>query len=261
MSATATIALIVGLIIAGLLLIYFNQWRKRQNDEQRRKINALSARLRQLDTMARSIPSDYVDIKILTAIAQAGVATLNEMHELEPKNEVAVKKEEWALLVDKVKSGQPIAPKMNPANEAAGKELRKNLQALFKFIERQIKSRKIEKAFGNQQLIRTQFFIAKSLADAHGMRANQAEKQQKYRVAIHHLHDAIEAYSRVASNPMAQQAITEYRTQITKLDIAANKLSQSKSAVAKTNNNTLSAQLDQMVDKEDEWKRKQDYDG
>jgi hypothetical protein len=261
MSATTIAAVTAGFIIAGLLLIYLYQWRQRTNDERRRQVSNLANRVKRLDTLARSIPAQYIDKKIHLLLVQSGTDAIKKLNELEPRKKHGTSPEAFALLADSIKSGQFIAPAIDPSNEKSGKELRQNLQTLFKFIEKLAKSGRIDKKFANQQLIKTQYFLAKSLADAHVKRADLAEKEQKLRIAIHHLHDAITAYSKAAKNPLAQQSITKYRQRIAQLEVAANKLSQAKTAgSAKSNANSLSDQLEELEGKEAEWKRKQDYE-
>ena len=261
MTTTTTIAAIVGLVITILVLIYLHQWRQRTNDAKRRQLNVLNSKLRQYEAIIKGIPSQYADKSVLSLVAQAGCESVDRLIDIESKNKYGKLKEDWILLADRIKSGESLAPAINPADEAAGKELRQHLQTLYKFIEKQIKLRKIEKSFGTRQLMNIQFILSKSLADAHVARAKLAEKQQKHRVAIHHIHNAIEAFSKLSQNPMAQKAIIEYREMINKLDKEADKISESKvQGVKQDTENTLSSQLDELSDDEDVWKRKQDYD-
>lgn len=261
MSTTTIAAVVSGAIIASLLLVYFNQWRRRNNNAKRQQIVHLSNQTKRFDSLARNIPSQYMDKKIHLMLVQAGTNALNTLKQLETSTKTDSQLKEFSLLAEKIKAGETIAPPLDPGNEQAAKDLRTELQSLFKFIGIRAKGGQLDKKYANQQLLKTQYFINKSLADAHILRANEAEKNQKPRVAIHHLHDAIAAFSKLASNPKVQEHIADYRQRIVRIEEQASQQSKNSSdSTPATTANNLSSQLEEMANTESEWKRKQDYE-
>jgi len=259
MSTISLVAGAVGIIIAILLLL--QQWQQRSKDSQRRDLKALANRAKNLSSLAQSIPPDYIDKKILLLLLQTAKERWHQLNQVDGKHSYQSQIEDLDLLVDNVKAGQVIAAPLDPGNEIHGREFRKNLKSLFKFIEVQGKTGKLDQTMANQQLLRTQFFLCQSLANAHIVKADQAEKLQKYRVAIHHLYDATEALKKVANNPLAQEAMADFQQRMTLLEAKARKQTQANSGIVTTPQNTsLSEQLNELDKKEMEWIRKQEYE-
>lgn len=261
MSTTSLMAGAVGTITAMLLLVFIHQWQQRSKDSQRRDLNTLANRAKNLSSLAQSIPHNCIDKKVLLLLLQTAKERWHQLKRVDSKHSYQNQIEDLDLLVDNVKAGQAIAAALDPGNEIQGKEFRKNLKSLFKFIEIQGKTGKIDRATVNQQLLKTQFFLCESLANAHIVKADQAEKLQKYRVAIHHLYDATEVLKKVANNPLAQEAMADYQQRMTLLDAKARKQTQSKSeAVTTPQNTSLSEQLNELDEKQMDWRGKQDYE-
>ena len=261
MSATYITAIIGGIIITIMLLIYLHQWREKSKDARQRQLNNLLDRSRRLQRMATGIPSNYLPKEIGFMIVSRAIDTLKELESLGQKDRLKERLEEWEVIKQGMDSGN-LVPPIDPKNEAAQSELRKDLKLLFKFIDAQIKKGRLDKKLGARHLLQTQFLVSKTLADSHVVKAKEAHRAEKFRVAIHHYHDAIQAYAPLEKNALAQKTIASYRMHIKELDKFATDASKSKSAqpVQGTQGNTLGAKLDEMMDEEEKWKRKQNYD-
>lgn len=261
MSAIVLSAGGVGLLITFLLVVYLTQIRRRNADEKTRRIKRLSGQQKAVTALIRSIPSPYIDKKVLALLVQTKKEFVQQIKAIDPQGNYNVQLEECAVMGEAIKSGQAIAPVVDPANEQSGKELRQNLKKLFKFIENNSKKGRMDKKFASQQLHNTQLHIAQSLADAHGHRAKAAEKGNKFRVAIHHLHDGIEVLAKVAHQPQAKRKIELFQQSIAALEAKAQKHSNAKvGKVPENTANSLNNQLEELQKEEDEWRRKQDYE-
>ncbi len=261
MSATYITAIIGGIIICIMLLIYVHQWREKSKDARQRQLNTLMDRSRRLHRMATEIPSNYLPKEIGFMIVSRAQDTLKELASLGQKDQLKEKLDEWEAIKQGMSTGNFVAS-IDPKNEGAQVELRKNLKVLFKFIDAQIKKGRLDKKLGAKHLLQTQYFVSKTLADSHVLKAKEAHRAEKFRVAIHHYHDAIQAYAPLEKNPLAQKTITSYRMHIKELDKYATQASKSKSAQPEKDNqgSTLGAKLNEMMDEEEKWKRKQNYD-
>ncbi|WP_020409753.1 hypothetical protein [Hahella ganghwensis] len=262
MSATYITAIIGGIIITVLMLIYAYQWREKSRDARQRDLNTLGDRSRRLRAIATGIPSQYMPKEIGALLVVRGRDTLKELAGYGARDRLDEKLEEWEIIRQGIEKGN-LVPMPNPQDEPAQVELRKNLQMLFKFIEIQIKRNRIDKKLGNKYLMQTQYLLSKTLADSHVNKAKHAHKAGKLRVAIHHYHDAVHALAKLDNNPLAQKAVTNYRHHIKELDKLATQQAMSKTqqkASKETASNKLSSQLDEMIGEEEKWKRKQNYD-
>ncbi|OZG73716.1 hypothetical protein BTA51_07835 [Hahella sp. CCB-MM4] len=262
MSATYITAIIGGIIITVLLLTYVHQWREKSKDARQRELNTLTDRSRRLRRIAIGIPSQYMPKEIGMLLVSRGQETLKELAGYGYKEGLTEKMEEWEIIKQGTQKGD-LVPMPNPQDESSQVELRKNLQLLFKFIEAQVKRGRIDKKLGTKYLLQTQYLLAKTLAESHSIKAKQAHKAGKLRIAIHHYHDAVHAFNKLENNPLAQKTIAAYRLRIKELDKLATQESATKSqqgAAPSSAGNKLSSQLEEMMDEEEKWKRKQNYD-
>jgi len=259
MSSTHITAIIGGIIITILLLVYVHQWREKLKDARQRQLNALRDRFQRLQRMAKGIPSNCLPKEIGFLIVSQAQETLKELASLDQEGNMKEKLKEWETIRQGIESGNLIPP-IDPKSETAQAELRKDLKLLFKFIDAQIKKGRLDKKLGAKHLLQTQFLITKTLADSHVIKAKEAHRAEKFRVAIHHYHDAIHAYAPLEKSALAQKTIASYRLHIKELDKFATDASKSSLPAQGIQGNTLGSQLDEMMDEEEKWKRKQNYD-
>lgn len=259
MSSITIAAIVGGGIIAVILVVYLQQYRQRAADAKRRMVNTLQDRHRQYTLMASSLPAPFISPEVKAILAKRAIATLEELGQLGSPSEYQDQIEEWKTYADNAgKENQTVKPAVNGA---AVQEIRRLLKVLYRFIESQIKKGRLDKASGARNLENTLYLIGKVLADAHVVKAKSALKAGRFRVAIHHYHDAIAAYSQIPNNALAKKTVVLYRQQIKDLEKQATEALEAKSGATKASaDDKLSAQLDDMVSKEDTWKKKQAYD-
>ncbi|MBU6950714.1 hypothetical protein [Hahella sp. HN01] len=259
MSATNITALIGGVIILVLLLIYLGQWREKAKDARQRQLNALLDRLRLLKALATGLPPQYAAKDIRLLVVARAQETIKELANLGHRGDHESQAEEWEVIKENINS-QADFPQLDLQNQAVMQEVRKLLKGLYKFIEVQVKKGRIEKKAGVKHLLNTQFLIVRSLADSHVNKAKHALATNRPRVAIHHYHDAIEALGKIEKNPLAQKSMLIYRQRIKELEKLATEAAQTKSEAVAEGSDRLSAQLDKMMTEEEKWKKKQSYD-
>lgn len=260
MSSITIAALLGGGLIAIIVLIYFSQYRRRTQEARQREINQLTDRHRQFRLLATAVPPQYISPEVKALLGQRAIEMLGRLAALDRADLVQDQIEEWKTYIENAR--KPIADgAKSQVNEAAVTEIRRLLKVLYRFIESQIRKGKLDKAAGQVNLEQTQFHIGKVLADAHVAKARQAIKAERYRVAIHHYHDAVTAFAALPNNALAQKSVQMYRAQIKELEKQATAALQAKNQTVVASTDTrLSAKLDEMVGKEDTWKKKQAYD-
>ncbi len=264
MSATTIVATITGVIIGIIMLVYVSQYRQRTQDARQREINALQDRLRQFKMLAGALPQQYITPAVRILLGQRAIESLERLGQLDRPDNVQDQVLEWKAYQDSAKQAATSnqSASAQPPGQTAVKDIRQMLKILYHFIESQIKHGRIDKASGAQNLQQTLFFMSKVLADAHVAKARQVLKDHRYRIAIHHYHDAVAAYAPIASNPLAQKTLENYRQQIKELEKQATAAQEAKNLAPSPTTTTtqLGAELEQLVSKEGTWKKKQTYD-
>lgn len=261
MTAISTAAAIGGIIITIIVLVYVSQYRQRAQDARQREMNALNEKLRQFKMLATALPQHFIapDIKVL--LGQRAIETLKRLGDLDKPDNIQDQIVEWQTYQDNAKNNAQAASGKQHINPTAIKEIRHLLKVLYRFIESQMKRGRIEKGAGAQHLEQTLFLISKVLADAHVVKAKQVLKEGRFRIAIHHYHDALAAFNPIPNNPLAQKIILLYKQTIKDLEKQATAAQEAKNISAPPAANTqLGAELDQMMNKQDTWKKKQAYD-
>lgn len=260
MSSITIAALVGGGIIAVILLVYISQYRQRTADTRQRLVNTLQDRHRQFALISSSLPPAFISPEVKAVLATRAISTLEELGRLGRPSDYQDQIEEWKTYLDN--ANNPPEGNKTIANGAAVQEIRRLLKVLYRFIESQMKKGRLDKATGTRNLENTLYLMAKVLGDAHVVKAKAALKSERYRVAIHHYHDAVAAYAKLPNNALAQKTVLLYRQQIKELEKQATTALQSKNATAtsQTTDTRLAAQMDEIVSKEDTWKKKQAYD-
>jgi hypothetical protein len=266
MSAITIAAAIGGTIITVIVLVYVSQYRQRTQDARQREMNTLQEKLRQFKMLATALPPQFITPQIKVLLGQRAIETLERLGQLDRPDDFQDQIVEWKAYQESAKAAPTAQQGKNAAsptgNQIAVTETRHLLKILYRFIESQIKHRRLEKAIGAQNLEQTLYFISKVLADAHVAKARQVYKDGRYRIAIHHYHDAISAYSPLPNNAQAQKVVEQYRLQIKELEKQATAAQEAKNMAAPSAAATtqLGADLENLVTKQDTWKKKQTYD-
>ncbi len=193
-------------------------------------------------------------------ILERGIETLKELApfklDTSIPSKLAADHQTLKELQESNEKPKPVAIK----DEAAAKEVRKLLELLYRFIERQQATKKLDKTTSKKYLTYINYLISKSKADFYVDRAKQSHANGKIRVAIHNYHNAVSEMMRIKENPLAVKAINNYRAQIKQLEVAANEGSDTPKTEKPEEQETLNKEWDSFLDKEDKWKKKNAYD-
>lgn len=260
MSATAITIIIILIILGSISLLFISQAREKARIEKIRKANALQDRYRRVQRLINEIPPQYLNKELRVMILERGIETLTELEALkpDPTTQSNIKNDQQAL---KAVQESTEAPKPVPIkDEATSKEVSKLLELLYRFIERQRATKKLDKTTSNKYLAYINYLISKVRADLATTKAKEAQKNGKLRVAIHNYHNAISEMMRIKDNPLAVKAMSSYKAKIKQLEEAAEKEGKEDPVNPEAEKESLNKEWDDYLDKDDDWQKKNAYD-
>lgn len=269
MSSLMITGAVVGILLLFLMIVILLQVRERASDERVRQVNVLAARYRMMRRLLDELPLSYIAKPIRVRLLERIIETCRQRGALEKTQEfhadIAQAQAELALAKEMtVQTDEPALIH----DEQKALEVRSQLKQLFQFIESEQQEGRLDAKTATQNLARTAFLMARTLADLHITRAREAQANRKYRVAIECYHSAIDAMKKLQEHKQAQQLILHYQKQIKELDRLANAELEAQNLGKKPvediqsseGASALSAKLDKLMSEEEKWKKKQAYD-
>lgn len=267
MSSLMITAAVVGVMLISLMVVILIQIRERAADERVRHINTLAAKYRMMRRMVEELPSSYISKPVRVRLLERIIETCRQLAVLEKTQDfqadIAWAKAELAKAKEISATGEEHAVIQG---EQKVLEIRNHLKQLFHFIESEQQEGRLDAKTALQNLTQTAFLIARTQADLHITRAQEAQANRKYRVAIECYHNAIDSMSKLQDNPQAQKLMLHYQKRIRELDKLASEELVAQNLGQKTQQQTtegaspLSEKLEQLMSEEEKWKKKQAYD-
>ncbi|MAM86759.1 hypothetical protein [Allohahella sp. A8] len=260
MSPATISAAIGGLVITVLVLAFFFQWRQKHREARQRRLQELKARDRRLRNLADGLQGGLIAADVRLLLSRTGQEVAKELKELGLSDLADEASIDWQTYSgNAAKAAAEPVPKFS--NEASAVAARKLLKTLYRFIELQIRMKRLDYKTGYERLQQTQFLIARTMADAHHRKAVDATKQNRLRVAIHHYHDAVAGFAKLQDNPLAIKYINAFRSKIKALEAQATEEQKQKSVETPDPGDSKLKQGWNAIDSEaDTWKKKQAYD-
>ncbi|RMF18147.1 MAG: hypothetical protein D6758_04855 [Gammaproteobacteria bacterium] len=259
MTATQVTLAIGILVLVTVVIVYFVRAREKARIEQARLLHSLQQRLRRLMRLVSDLPAQYSTPDIKALILREAEETLNQIRTIDPRPEY----DEHAITLkaygENLNAGEGV--KIKPVTQPdKAKEIRKLLEALYKFIDSQVRKKRLDPATGKKHLAQTAFLMAKCMADVHTHRAKKAADSGKPRVAIHHYHEAIALMEKLSNNPLAAKHIVVYRKRMAELEKQAEEALRAAAPAKEDKAAKLNEEWEKALSEDDSWKKKQTYD-
>lgn len=260
MSATAITIVIILIILGSIAVLFISQSREKARIEKVRKANSLQDRYRRVQRLINEIPPQYLNNELRIMILERSIETLTELATLksDPSIQANIQNDKQAL--NTVKESKETPKPVPIKDEASAKEISKLLELLYRFIERQRAMKKLDQATSKKYLVYISYLISKARADLAVVKAKEAQKNGKLRVAIHNFHNAVSEMMRIKENPLAVKAINSYKVKIKQLEEMADKEGKSDSSDAEADKEVRNKEWDDFLDKDDDWQKKNAYD-
>ncbi len=255
---TITIAIIIVICLC-VGLIYMAQSRERARLERIRQITLFSDRYRKMQQLLHELPPQYLNNELRILVTERSIETLNDLIALKTDNSYQEALERDTAYLKQLRETNPRFAPVPVRDENAAKNVRVLLEILCRFIENLGRRNIIPAGTVSKYLNQIRFASAQSRADLFVARAEANKRNGKLRVAIHNLHNAIDAYKEVATQPQAAEAIAQYRLSIKALEGEAD---QQKEQVLQDSQAKLdsSSEWDNFLKDDESWKKKKDFE-
>lgn len=263
-----SIYIVSGIIALLILLVgyaFIAHALEKRRVQRLRLLNALKGRERNFKYMITGLPANFLPAELSSLIYRALIETCEQLAKLEPKEPYHRADASQYTAQMSTLNQAPGTPRVRLENPTQIKEVREQLQELFRFVaqqEHQQQINKVQAAAYGDQIKRLALQIS---VDNYVMQARLAQQQSKRRLAVHFYSLARKQLSGANANHNYDKQIAQLQTIITKLEEAPEAQSeqseQSKSTAKITNKEQgpISKEWEQFGE-EDEWKKKQVYD-
>lgn len=260
MSAIAITTIIILIILGSITVLFVSQAREKARIEKVRKANALQDRYRRVQRLINEIPPQYLNNELRVMILERSIETLTELSTLKPDASIQSKIQNDQQALNTVKESKEPPKPVPIKDEATAKEISKLLELLYRFIERQKAMKKLDKETSKKYLVYISYLISKVKADLAVVKAKEAQKNGKLRVAIHNFHNAVSEMMRIKENPLAVKAINSYKAKIKQLEELADNEGKDEAQDAEADKEVRNKEWDNYLDNDDDWQKKNAYD-
>lgn len=250
------VAVLGGIFIIALIMVvvvYARQQNEKKKIEQLRRIRVLADRGRQMQLLLDEIPPQYITADFRVFIADQWIELLQEQEELGCKEaRLKVELETAQNKLQEIRSSnQPKAEPITDLQTANG--VRRNLKQLNKIIIGLYEERKIAHRVAQGYLNEIKLGFTQTLVEVFRASARKAELEGNDRIAVVHYKRIMSELNRNNPNGIHNQTLLECRQTIADLE--------EKIAIqSEQNDNQLASSVDEMMEDEESWKKKQVYD-
>lgn len=254
--STELIIAVVVLGLGGLVgLFYVSQSIEKQRRQKALLIASLSDQSFRLQRLLDFIPPAYLSRDIRQVLLRQIKARFDRLVELAPGNEKIAKKLESCNAQLAELQTPPTAPPPAPAFKSPDEanELRTLLQELSKVIESFAQSKIIPATDAQKYLHAIQGSFIEASLNYFLQLGNTARQQKKPKLAIHHFQKALAELQKRNQQGAFRERIEQIKQVIEELQVE----SAAESGVVTTSGPTeLDQGLNQLVEEQDEWKKK-----
>lgn len=242
---------VVALIM--VILVYSRQQNEKKRIEQLRRIRLLADRGRQMQLLLEEIPAQYISSDFRVFITEQWIELLQEQQALGSKEpSIKAELEAATLKQQEIRSSNQPKPELISDLQAAN-GVRRNLKHLNKIIIGLYQERKIAHRVAQTYLNEIKLGFTQTLVEVFRSSARKAELEGNDRIAVVHYKRIMSELNRNNPNGIHNQTLLECRETIANLE--------EKIAIqSEHNDNQLASSVDEMMEDEESWKKKQVYD-
>lgn len=254
-TATAIIILFV-ITLAAIGLMFFIQARERARIARARQLAATEDAFRHTYRFLDEIPPQYLNHELRQIIVNRLEELAVTARQLASRIDVESK---VALARQQLQPGQEPTPPVPISTPETARYVKSLLESLFRLVEQQHKARRLDTGHARAVLKQVLFLGFRTQADLNLSLAREEQDKGSLRKAIHHYHLAASEMSKIKDQPMAQQMLSACRKRIQELESEASDAKhggQPKPA----EKNLLDEQMDELIQEEDAWKKRPDFD-
>lgn len=260
MEANTTVFTVIAIAVLAIMIVgmLISQSRQRALAAKNNQIRMLTLQQRRLNNLLRSLPASYLSIELRDFLYQAMLQNLKSHMELVPdKNDLL--KDDYRQLAEEreaVKANPPKPTKdLLTADQAS--IYRGLLKSLYEFIKRNYETGRLKKDHAEKILKQVQIKLIETAIDYFTLMAKDFHAERKYRQTRNAYQKALDT---IEESPFAAQFKQESVKIRSKLNNVIDEWRASREGSSKEASEKLAGEMESLVDDQDSWKKKQDYE-
>lgn len=246
-------------IAGAVLLLMFSQGKEKARLEVARKVTALEDEYRRCYRLLTEIPERYITRDISLMLLDRMEGACQQLQQL--KHDLPVSQWQTEVGAKREALAQPGEPSGNGAvtNPEQANIVREHLKSLYRLIENLASQKQLPGASAKQLMARVVYLGHQIQADIHVAKAQELIRNHHYQRAGQFYKLAIAELKPYGSNPEAAAAIARLEARLQEMETL---MAQTNGVTGESadDGSKLDEQWDSFLQKDDDWKKKTDYD-
>jgi hypothetical protein len=258
-STTTVIAVVIIAFFAAIIIaMMVSQARHKALEAKNQRTRTLGMQKKRLNNLLRSLPPSYLSIELRDFLYQAIIQNLKTQAALMPEKNELLNTEIAELVAERERvKTHPIKGQNELLTADQTSVYRGLLKSLYQFVRGNYETGRLNKDHAEKMLKQVEIKLVETAVDFFSLSAKSFLKDKKYR-------EAKNAYQKAISAIDESKHKDQFNQQFMKLRNALNKLiddwRNSREEFSKQNAEKLANQMEDLVDDQDSWKKKQTYD-
>lgn len=258
MTSMILIGVVLLLAIGLIVMVYAKQNAEKKRIEQIRHLRSLGDRARNLMFLMEEIPAHYLDQNMRVHLARNVAELLQQQFDADPDDKVAKHLENAKQMVEFATQNKNVS--VVPVTDIqTANNVRRNLKLLHKHITIQYQEKKISHGMAQSFLKQLRKAFTQTIIEVYISAGKKSEREMKPKIAAIHYRRVISEMGKHNQDGSFTDQILSTKKRIDALEEEATRQEQ-QARLEGNKSDQLSKELEKMVEKEDEWKKKQVYD-
>jgi hypothetical protein len=260
MEANTTLFTVIGIALLAIMIIgmLVSQSRHKALEAKNNQIRMLTLQQRRLQNLLRSLPASYLSVELRDFLYQAILQNLKSHMALVPDKN-ALLKDDYKQIAeerDRVKQNPPPASKeILTADQAS--VYRGLLKSLYQFIRRNYETGRLKKEQAEKMIKMVEIKLVETAVDFFELTAKEFRAQSKFRQTRNAYQKALDTIEESPFSAQFKQESVKIRSNLNNLvdEWRNSRVNSSQAASDK-----LAGEMENLVDDQDSWKKKQTYE-
>ena len=257
MSTVVIVAILAGALFVLISIAVTLQSIEKNRKEKRRLENALNARARNFQYLLDGFPQGFLSRDLQVLVCKCLADAYEQLVQIDPKNGTYQKQRDLnAERLNQFKQKPAGSQAVSLGDLEKIKEVQKLLGSLHKFVAKLMEGKRITAPEAKAYSQQIQHLMLQTTTDGLNLQALEAIKDQKPRLAAHHLQVAIDKLTRANVGGKYSSQLAGFQQQLEQLQQEAEQMEEESAA--------LRAEADKEWDAinkpDDSWKKKAIYD-
>jgi hypothetical protein len=260
MDTTTTLFAVIGIsamafMIVGMLI---SQSRYKALEAKNNQIRMLNLQQRRLNNLLRSLPSSYLSNELRDFLYQAIQQNLKSQIQLLPEKSTLLKDDYQHISEERerVRQNPPTVTKeLLTADQAS--VYRGLLKSLYEFIRRNYETGRLKKEHAEKMIKQVEIKLVETALDFFILTARELLLQNKFRQTHNAYQRALDAIENSPFTAQFKQESMRIRAEMNKV---TDEWRSRRDAQSRASGEKLANQMEDMVEEQESWKKKQTYD-